>query len=106
MKEDFAQKSRRRAIDITDIAIDKVPQTHIFGFDILQNQYIQMLHRFLLKEAKQLNEKYQTNEMEIGVLVDIHSWDYYVIGGEKPCEVDIKIIRGHLKNFWGVEKIN
>lgn len=90
MEEEFSQKNRRRAIGITDIAIDKVPQIHIFGFDMLQNQYIQRLHKLVLEEAKKLNVQYQTNEMEIGLLVDIHSWDYYIVKGQKPCEVDIK----------------
>lgn len=90
MQDDFAQKNRRRPITITEIAIDKVPQTHIFGFDTMQNQYIQSLHKLALKEAKQLNERCLTNEMEVGILVDIHSWDYTVIRGRRPCEVNIK----------------
>ena len=81
MQDDFAQKNRRRPIAITEIAIDKVPQIHIFGFDTMQNQYIQSLHKLALKEAKQLNERCLTNEMEVGILVDIHSWDYTVIRG-------------------------
>lgn len=66
MQDEFAQKNRRRPIAITEIAIDKVPQTHIFGFSTMQNQYIQNLHKLVLKEAKQLNESYLTNEMEVG----------------------------------------
>lgn len=86
----FMQKNRSRAIDITDIAISKVPRTHISGFDKEQNQYIQKLHKLVLKEAQVLNETYHTNEMEAGVLVDLHSWTYFLIAGNKPREVELR----------------
>lgn len=90
LKENFAQKIRNRAIDITDVAIAKVPRTHIYGFSNEQNLYIQELHKELLSEAKKLNEEYHTNLMEVGILLDIHSWDYWLVKGKKDCVVDIR----------------
>ncbi|MBQ8518495.1 MAG: hypothetical protein IJ455_02670 [Agathobacter sp.] len=89
-RELLAQKNRNRAIDITDVAISKVPKTHIYGFSNEQNTYIQALHRELLKEAQKLNKEYHTNLMEVGILLDIHTWDYWKIKGKKDCTVDIK----------------
>lgn len=86
----FQQKNRNRAIHITDIAIDKVHQTHIFGFDKEQNKHIQTLHKLVLKEAQNLNQLYNTNEMEVGILVDIHSWEHFVIKGKSPRKVELK----------------
>ena len=51
-KEFFAQKDRKRAIGITDVAITKVPKTHIFGFNNEQNLYIQNLHKELLCQVQ------------------------------------------------------
>ena len=51
-KEFFAQKDRKRAIGITDVAITKVPKTHILGFNIEQNLYIQNLHKELCVKCK------------------------------------------------------
>lgn len=90
LKEFFAQKKRNRAIAITDIAIKKVPKTHVDGFNDEQNTYIQELHKELLYEAQKLNKQYQTNLMEVGILLDIHTWEYSVIKGDKKCSVDIR----------------
>ena len=89
-EEKFAQKKRHRAIDITDVAITKVPKTHIYGFSNEQNLYIQKLHKELLAEARKLNEEHHTKLMEVGILLDIHTWDYWLIKGEKNCTVDIR----------------
>lgn len=97
--DEFKQKNRSRAIQITDIAIDKVPRTHIAGFDTKQNVYIQDLHKLVLTEAKQLNIIHNTNEMEVGVLVDIHSWEKWIIKGNRPREVEIK------NNFEAYQKL-
>ncbi len=86
----FQQKNRNRAIHITDIAIEKVPQTHILGFDKEQNKHIQALHKLVLKEAKNLNQLYNTSEMEAGILVDIHSWEHFVIKGQSLRKVELK----------------
>ena len=88
--EDFAQKNRNRAIGVTDVAITKVPKTHIFGFSNEQNSYIQKLHKELLSRVQKLNTLYHTNRMEVGILLDIHTWDYWVIDGKKECAVDFK----------------
>lgn len=88
--EDFAQKRRNRAIGITDVAITKVPKTNIFGFSNEQNLYIQKLHKELLCRVQKLNDLYHTNRMEVGILLDIHTWDYWVIDGKKECAVDFK----------------
>ena len=72
----FQQKNRNRAIHITDIAIDKVPKTNLLGFDNEQNKHMQTLHKLVLQEAQSLNQLYNTNEMEAGILVDIHSWEH------------------------------
>ena len=90
LKEYLAQKNHNRAIAITDVAIAKVPKTHIFGFSEEQNYYIQNLHKQLLAEAQKLNEEYKTNQMEVGVLLDIHTWDYCQINGKKECSIDIR----------------
>lgn len=86
----FQQKNRKKAIHITDIAIDKVPKTNILGFDKEQNKHIQALHRLVLKEAQNLNRLYDTSEMEVGILVDIHSWEHFVIKGKTPRKVELK----------------
>ena len=88
--KEFAQKNRKRAIAITDIAIDKIPRTHIFGFSDEQNRFIQNLHKELLREAQKLNEEKNTHLMEVGILLDIHSWDYWVIKGTKNYTISIK----------------
>ena len=90
LANDFVQKNRNRAIQITDIAVAKVPRTHISGFDNEQNRHIQELHQLTLREAQELNHMCNTNDMEVGILVDIHSWEYWVIKGKNPREVEIK----------------
>lgn len=50
LSDEFKQKKRSRAINITDVAIDKIPITNIFGFNSEQNKYIQNLHKSILKE--------------------------------------------------------
>ena len=90
LANDFVQKNRNRAIQITDIAVAKVPRTHISGFDNEQNRHIQELHQLTLREAQELNQVCNTNDMEVGILVDIHSWEYWVIKGKNPREVEIK----------------
>lgn len=89
-KEYFAQKNRNRAIAVTDIAIAKVPKIQMFGFSNEQNSYIQELHKKLLHQVQILNDGHHTNRMEVGILLDIHTWDYWIIEGEKECSVDIR----------------
>ena len=67
LNEKFAQKKRNRAIDITDVAITKVPKTHILGFNNEQNLYIQELHKELLSRAQELNKEKNTNLTEFGI---------------------------------------
>lgn len=88
--KNLAQKNRKRAIEITDIAISKVPKTKFSGFSDFQNTYIQERHKDLLKEAQKLNIENKTNLMEVGVLLDIHTWNYWVIKGNTDCMVDIR----------------
>lgn len=90
LSQNFAQKNRKRAIGITDIAIAKVPKTRMQGFNNEQNLYIQELHKELLQKAQRLNIENDTNLMEVGILLDIHTWDYWVIEGKKACAVNIK----------------
>lgn len=90
LKKEFEQKNRKRAIHITDIAISKVPRTHIPGFSEEQNIYIQELHKIALKKAQKLNIIYKTNQMEVGILVDIHSWEHWIVEGRRPREVEVK----------------
>lgn len=86
----FEQKRRDRAIGITDIAIDKVPQTRFYGIDAIGNYFIQERHKDILRVAKLLNRSYNSNEMEAGILIDIHSWQYVLIKGREPRKVEIR----------------
>lgn len=88
--KEFEQKNRNRAINITDIAIDKVPRTHIPGFSNEQNEFIQNKHKELLREAQKLNKGNKSKKMEVGILIDIHTWDSWIIHGNKECEVEMK----------------
>ena len=88
--KEFEQKNRNRAINITDIAIDKVPRTHIPGFSNEQNEFIQNKHKELLREAQKLNKSNKSKKMEVGILIDIHTWDSWIIHGNKECEVEMK----------------
>lgn len=86
----FKQKKRCKAYQITDVAINKVSKPRIIGFSEEQNLYIQDLHKKVLENAQKLNLKHTTNEMEVGILVDIHSWEYWLIEGNRPREVEVK----------------
>lgn len=78
---DFQQKRRNRPIAITDVAASKVRQIKLEGFDTSQEKFIQERHKEVLKEARQLNIKNRTNRMEVGILIDIHTWEYWIIHG-------------------------
>ena len=43
-------------------------------------------HKELLRIAKRLNEENNTNEMEAAILIDLHTWDYWVVEG-KICTI-------------------
>lgn len=88
--KDFRQKDRSRPIDITDIAISKVPQTRIPGFSTEQNEFIQDMHKELLRRAQYLNRINNSKKMEVGILIDIHTWQSWVIDGRKECEVEMQ----------------
>ncbi len=90
MVRDFQQNRRDRAIAITDIAISKVRETRFRGFDSECLKEIQKHHKEVLKEAQRLNKLYHTNKMEVGILIDIHTWNYWTIYGKKECEVQMK----------------
>lgn len=87
---DFNQKDKSRPINITDIAIGKVPKTKIPGFSNEQNEYIQQQHIRLLKKAQYLNLINKSKRMEVGILIDIHTWQSWEIEGKKECEVQMK----------------
>ena len=87
--KDFNQKRRNRAIAITNIAINKVPRTHLQGFTEEQNKFIQQKHMELLLLAQRLNALYNTNKMEVGILIDVHTWETWTIEGTE-CEVEMK----------------
>lgn len=90
MIRDFQQKKRDRPIAITDIAISKVPRTKFNGFSNKHNEFIQEKHKELLTLAKKLNQSFRTNLMEVGILIDIHSWEYWIINGKEPREVKME----------------
>jgi len=76
-------KVRNRAIDITDIAINKVRKISFKGFSDKENEIIQSLHKSLLRivQEKCKNNKY--NDYEYAIAVDIHNWKSVVIEGER-----------------------
>lgn len=78
---ELQQKRRNRAIKITDIAISKVPRTKFFGFSSEQNEQIQEYHKELLLEAKKLCNEKKNNEMEVAILVHLHTWEHWIIHG-------------------------
>ena len=84
------QKKYDRPIAITDIAINKVPATHLAGFSNSQNKYIQEKHKQLLKIAQQLCHTYETNLMEVVILIDTHTWEEWIVCGKTGCTVDIE----------------
>lgn len=84
-----AQKKRSRPIAITDIAISKVPRTQIFGFTNEQNAFIQEQHKEVLRIARELCKRNNSNGMEAVILLDTHTWDSWVIEGKRDRLVDI-----------------
>lgn len=86
---EFRQKRRNRPIKITDIAISKVKYTNFDGFSFAQEEFIKERHKELLREAKRLNLENNTNRMEVGILIDIHTWDDWIIYGAAN-EVNMK----------------
>lgn len=57
MLADFEQRIKTKAIGITNVAISKIPCTRIFYGRIEYDRKIQMLHKYLLKEAQKLNKE-------------------------------------------------
>ena len=84
-----AQKERNRPVDITEIAISKVPRTRLYGFTDEQNAYIQERHKEILTCAKRMNRERGTKKSEVGILIDIHNWRYCKILGRKECGIII-----------------
>ncbi len=84
-----AQKKHDKPIKITDIAINKVPCTHVSGFTGEQNTFIQERHKEILKTARELCEKYRNDEMEAIILVNAHTWKYWVVEGKEAGNADI-----------------
>ncbi len=87
MVSDFKQKRHGRAIAVTDIAIDKVRATRFHGFTNEQLNYIRDRHKELLREVQQLNNLHQSNLMEVGILIDLFTWQYWIIYGTNEREV-------------------
>ena len=85
----IAQTKHDKPIKISDIAINKVPCTHIAGFTGEQNKFIQERHKEILIIARELCEKYRNYEMEAIILVNAHTWDYWVVKGKEPGNADI-----------------
>ena len=79
--KDFSQKRRNSPIEITDVAISKIRYTKFDGFSIGQEEFIRERHQELLREAQKLNLINNTNRMEVGILIDIHTWEYWIIHG-------------------------
>lgn len=77
MLKDLRQKVRNRPIKITDIAIEKVKRTHIFGFRPDENKYVQEAHKELLRISKNMN-----NSEEVAVVIDIINWQATVVIGK------------------------
>lgn len=84
-----AQKKHDKPIKITDIAINKVPCAHVSGFTGEQNTFIQERHKEILKTARELCEKYRNDEMEAIILVNAHTWKYWVVEGKEAGNADI-----------------
>lgn len=77
MPEEFEQKNRNRPIEITDIAISKVPKVKLDGFSEEEIIFIQEQHKRLLAISKEKN-----HSKEVGILIDIITWNTWVIMGE------------------------
>lgn len=85
---DFKQKRRNRPLAITDIAISKVRRTRLYGFDTEQEAKIQQYHKEVLSRAQYLNNRNNSKEMEVGMLVDLHTWNHWLIdGGTRVVEM-------------------
>lgn len=78
---DFQQKRRNRPIEITNVAISKIRYTNFDGFNASQEEFIKKKHQELLKEAQKLNMEHKSNRIEVGILIDIHTWEYWIIHG-------------------------
>lgn len=72
----FRQKIRNRPLEITDVAIQKVRKTKVFGFTEDENRFIQEQHRRLLKISKENN-----NSEEVAIVIDIINWENEVVIG-------------------------
>ncbi len=81
---DFKQKKRNKFFKITPIAIKNVRCVHFDGFSQEQLKFIQEQHKRLLTIAMVENDS-----KEVGILIDIHSWETWVIHGSVNC-VDIR----------------
>jgi proteasome lid subunit RPN8/RPN11 len=75
---DLEQKERKKPIKITDIAIEKVRRTRVFGFNDDENRFIQNQHKRLLQISKDKN-----NSEEVAIVIDIIQWDDEVVIGDK-----------------------
>jgi len=75
--KEFEQKVRNRPIQITDVAIEKVRKTQIFGFRPDENEIIQEQHKRLLSISKNMN-----NSEEVAIIIDIIHWKTEVIIGK------------------------
>lgn len=78
----FEQKRRNRPIDITDVAISKIKKVSLDGFSDEQEEFIRDRHRDVLVAAKTLNCDYRRNDIECGILIDLHCWEYVIIEGK------------------------
>lgn len=74
----FQQKRRNQFRMITDIAISKTQKVFLDGFNKEQNDYVWKMHKRLLSVAKESNDS-----EEVGILIDIITWENWVILGKK-----------------------
>ena len=74
-------KKRKKAIAITDIAIQKVTKVKFDGFSECENDLIWRFHRLLLRLAKELCDKRENNGYEFGIIVNINTWEHIEITG-------------------------
>lgn len=56
-------------------------RTKLTGFNQDNNKFIQEKHMELLSLLQKLNKLHHTNDMEAGILIDLHSWEYWIIEG-------------------------
>lgn len=75
--ESFKQKARNKSKNITNVAISKVRRAQFDGFDEEKLLYIQEQHKRLLAISKECN-----SSQEVGILIDIITWDDWVIMGQ------------------------